>query len=170
MTAGQGVFRGALSSGSTVSGDTSAAASFVGNAAPDHAYTITIPAGSSGAEYDIHTCGSGFGTYLRVFTDAGAEIASKDDGGCPGSLQQKLSVTLTAGTYTVVVDGYSHSQGAYSLTMSRGRFERNAYSTAPFCAGRCNRLGAEWDVLRRTTRGGRCWFGTSDQECIRTVA
>ena len=106
MTAGQGVFRGALSSGSTVSGDTSAAASFVGNAAPDHAYTITIPAGSSGAEYDIDTCGSGFDTYLRVFTDAGAEIASKDDGGCPGSLQQRLSVTLTAGTYTVVVDGY----------------------------------------------------------------
>ena len=134
-----------------------------------HARGITVPAGSSGAEYDIDTCGSGFDTYLRVFNAAGAEIASKDDGGCPGRLQQKLSVTLTAGTYTVVVDGYSRSQGAYSLTMSRGRLERNAYSTAPFCAGRCNRLGAGWDVLRNTNRGGRCWFGTRDQECILIV-
>ena len=172
MTAGQGVFRGPLSSDATVSGDTSAAASFVGNAAPDHVYTVTIPAGSSGATYDIDTCGSGFDTYLRVFTAAGAQIASKDDGGCPGSLQQKLSVTLPAGTYTVVVDGYASSRGAYSLSMSRGRFrvERNAYSSAPICVGRCyHRFGAGCDVVRSTSRGGRCWFGTYDQECSCTI-
>jgi len=64
----------------------------------------------------INTCGSGlFDTYLHVFNVVGQEIFTNDDfGPLCNSWQASLSVNLQAGTYYIVVEGYS-STGPISL-------------------------------------------------------
>ena len=105
--------------GETLSGNTATnGVHFFGNPAPDVAHRFVVPA--AGGKYQFSTCGSAFDTYLRVFNAEWVEIARDDDSG-PCGVQTVLTTgNLAAGTYWLVVDGYSTASGAYSLTMAGG--------------------------------------------------
>ena len=99
----------------TTTGYVSDAANFAG---PDVFYSLTVAATT---QINASLCGgSTWDTGLSIFIDAGgvmgALVASNDDG-C--SLQSVLTnVTLVAGSYYIVVDGYSTNNGPYTLNVS----------------------------------------------------
>lgn len=99
----------------TTTGYVSDASNFAG---PDVFYSLTVAATT---QINASLCGgSTWDTGLSIFIDAGgvmgALVASNDDG-C--SLQSVLTnVTLVAGSYYVVVDGYSTNNGPYTLNVS----------------------------------------------------
>ncbi len=66
---------------------------------------------------NISTCNSALGdTYLHILNSAGTEIYYDDDNGpaCAG-LKASLSVSLTAGTYYIVTEGWNTNYGNISL-------------------------------------------------------
>ncbi|PWG81603.1 DUF6443 domain-containing protein [Pararcticibacter amylolyticus] len=87
-----------------------------GQASPDIWYRFTV---GSQTQVSISTCGSNFDTYLHVLDEYGSDIISADDNGplCSGtnsSIQQYFS----AGTYYVVVEGYSSYTGTIQLSVT----------------------------------------------------
>jgi hypothetical protein len=104
-------------------GDTSLGfTSFIGNPAPDIFYTFTT---TETLLLDMHTCGSDFDTYLRLYDDAMSQVAYNDDGcyGWPtGSsaaswIGNGEGTIVPAGTYYICVEGYSSASGYYELTV-----------------------------------------------------
>jgi subtilisin family serine protease len=72
-------------------------------------------------QYNIDTIGSGFDTYLSVFTGSALSsltlIGANDDGG--GNLASLVSLNATAGTtYRIAVDGYSSATGPIQLNIA----------------------------------------------------
>jgi len=70
--------------------------------------------------YNINTRGSGFDTYLSVFTGSALStltlIGADDDGG--GSFASMVSLNATAGTtYRIAVDGYGSARGPIALNI-----------------------------------------------------
>jgi hypothetical protein len=109
-----------ITCGDTVTGTTTDGFNYVGNPAPDKFYEMQIP-----DMYDvtISLCdgGTNYDSWIRVFdgcpTEGGVELASNDDS-C--GLQSELTVTLAAGTYWLVVEGYASASGNYSVNVSCG--------------------------------------------------
>ena len=64
------------------------------------------------AQINISHCSSAFDTYVHLLNSDGSFIASNDDNGplCSG-LTASISITLAAGTYYIVSEGYSSSSG-----------------------------------------------------------
>lgn len=88
------------------------------SSAGDHIYQFTL---ATNADVTVDLCGSSYDTQLHLFDlsngncNAGA-IASNDDN-C--GLQSSITMScLSAGTYVIVVEGWSTSTGAYTLTVS----------------------------------------------------
>ena len=82
----------------------------------DRIYAVNI---SCAGTYTFATCGSSFDTYLYLTTAAGGggTILAFNDDGC--SLQSSLTASLNAGTYYIVVEGFSStSVGAFTLNVS----------------------------------------------------
>jgi len=101
------------------SGTTIGSGSECGNTAEDKWYMFTI---ATTADVTIDLCGSGYDTYLRLYNSgagscgAATQINFNDDSGC--GLQSTISQPgLTAGTYIIMVEGYSSNSGNYTLNI-----------------------------------------------------
>lgn len=118
-------FVGTITCGQVAIGNTTGANQTVGLSAPAHWFAFNAVASGT---FFIDSCGSSFDTVIRVFrrtgtspvTGVGVEIATCDDapacGNCGG--QGQLSRFLTAGSYWIVIDGFSLSTGVYRLSIS----------------------------------------------------
>jgi hypothetical protein len=80
-----------------------------GQGSDDIYYQFTL---SSAAIVNISHCGSGFDTYMHLLNSAGTLVSSNDDNGplCTGTAAS-LQVSLAAGTYYVVSEGFSTNSG-----------------------------------------------------------
>lgn len=85
-------------------------------ASPDVFYQFTLAAP---ATVQASLCGSGFDTYIHLLDNTGAILQFNDDNGplCAGNASS-LSVTLAAGTYYIVTEGFSSNLGNLSLTLN----------------------------------------------------
>jgi Tol biopolymer transport system component len=61
----------------------------------------------------------GFDTYLELWDETGALLASNDDGGA-SPWNSRISRMLPNGTYTILAKGYSQQTGAYQLRLTGG--------------------------------------------------
>lgn len=103
-----------LSCGDSVTGTTVDGYDYVGNPALDKFYEVTI---DQDGPITFSLCnGTDYDSYLRIYdgcpVSGGTELAFNDDF-C--GLQSELTVILSAGTYWVVVEGYSEGTGNYTL-------------------------------------------------------
>ena len=101
--------------GQTVTGSTSGSSNQIGNLAPDHIYDFCT---SARGTHTFNSCGSGFDTWLRVWThDLSLQLLSCDDcGGC--GTQTILTGELDVGCYKLVIDGFSSSSGTYTVAIT----------------------------------------------------
>ena len=98
--------------GQTLTGSTSGKSNEIGNAAPDSIYEFCT---TKSGYHTFNSCGSNFDTWLRVQThDLSRELLSCDDCGSCGT-QSILTGWLEAGCYSLVIDGYGTSSGAYKV-------------------------------------------------------
>lgn len=101
------------------SGTTVGYGSEVGNAAPDVFYSLTLGA-TDVVTVSLCATAVSWDSYLRIYRNVGGtvgtQVASNDDS-C-GLLSQITSQTLSAGSYFIVVEGYSANSGAYTLNVS----------------------------------------------------
>lgn len=88
----------------------------IGQASDDIYYRFTL---ASNAEVNISHCASGFDTYMYLLNASGSIIASNDDLGplCSG-LQASIKISLAAGAYYVVSEGYYTNSGAITTTLN----------------------------------------------------
>ncbi|MBW2699963.1 MAG: DVUA0089 family protein [Deltaproteobacteria bacterium] len=100
-----------------IMGDTSVMTDTIGQSAADAYYTFTLTAET---DVDILMEATGFDTYLRLYSGAcGSLVAEGTNDDCTGTRDSCLSVTLAAGTYVVVAEGYySYSFGVFTLTIT----------------------------------------------------
>lgn len=85
-------------------------------AGPDRLYTFAI-----GEATEFTAVASGFDTtlYLRADCDDGAsELACNDDVDYPSNLGSRISVSLNAGTYFLVLDAFEAVTGSYQLDLT----------------------------------------------------
>merc|ERR1719149_24154 len=98
--------------GQTLTGSTSGKSNKIGNDAPDSIYEFCT---TKRGYHTFNSCGSNFDTWLRVQThDLSRELLSCDDCGACGT-QSILTGWLEAGCYSLVIDGYGTSSGAYKV-------------------------------------------------------
>lgn len=104
-------------------GNNTGASNECGNTSGDEWYSFTI---TSAADVSMSLCNSGFDTYLRFYNSGAAncagagQIAGNDDNGpvCGGTRSSITQTALAAGTYIVMVEGYSSNEGAYQLDIT----------------------------------------------------
>ncbi|MFQ6611216.1 MAG: PPC domain-containing protein, partial [Fidelibacterota bacterium] len=91
--------------------DYDAVCPYTGSTSPDVVYEFT----TAGGTYDISLCGaSDYDTKLYVLDASLTEYACNDDS-CPGYVSELIDVTLAAGTYYIIVDGYGGDCGNYTI-------------------------------------------------------
>ncbi|MFD2731421.1 pre-peptidase C-terminal domain-containing protein, partial [Pedobacter alpinus] len=88
----------------------------IGQASDDIFYKFTI---SIAAKVNLSHCASGFDTYMHLLDIDGNTVASNDDNGpvCAG-LKSSISISLAAGTYFVVSEGYGTNSGNITTTIN----------------------------------------------------
>ena len=102
--------------GEQIEGDTSGAGSHRGNDASDHMYVFEV-AGGGVSNIEFNSCGSEFDTHLRVLShDLTTEVASCDDCGDCDHASILDTGGLDAGTYVLLVEGYSNAEGGYTIS------------------------------------------------------
>lgn len=88
----------------------------LGNAASDvyYSFTISVP---SNVTISTNNAGTNYDTYLRLYnsTTCGTQIAFNDDFG--GSTTSFINIDLCAGTYVILVEGYSSNVGDFNLSV-----------------------------------------------------
>ena len=114
MNCGTGL-HGAVQCGNAVTGDNQAGLSILGHGSAEHYYSFTafVP-----GVYQFNSCQSDFDTVLRIYDrDVTREIAACDD--CAGScgVQAVLEAELPAGSYVLVVEGWTNRAGSYHVVM-----------------------------------------------------
>jgi hypothetical protein len=89
---------------------------------PDHVYSFTL---CHSRRITVSTCGTAWDTVVMVTggTCAGELLnnpgAPEEDDGCTGLAgPSKVSLTLPAGLYYVIVDGYNGASGPYQLSIT----------------------------------------------------
>ena len=116
-----GFLDGTMSCGDTVTGSTVSAGSHLGNGASDHIYSFSLSADQPLWFVQFDSCDSTFDTWLRVFDPSlSTELAGCDDCG-PCGTRTVLEAQLPPGDYNFVVEGFSSSEGDYSVTMTCDR-------------------------------------------------
>ena len=101
------------------SGTTVGAGNDCGNASADRWYSFTI---ATTSDVTISLCSSSYDTYLRLYNSGAANCGAAtqinfNDDAC--SLQSSITqVGLAAGTYIIMIEGYSSSEGNYQLDIS----------------------------------------------------
>jgi hypothetical protein len=112
-----------LGCGDSYTGSTVGMFNYVNNASGDFFFQIDIDA-SAPVTFDLCDGGTDYDSYLTLWdgcpVDGGTMIASNDDS-C--GLQSQIVMALDAGTYWLVVDGYSASEGNFSLNVTCGSCE-----------------------------------------------
>lgn len=99
-----------------IDGDTSGAGSHRGNDASDHMYIFDVADGGV-SNIEFNSCGSEFDTHLRVLShDLMTEIASCDDCGDCEYASILDTGGLDGGTYVLLVEGYSNTEGTYTIS------------------------------------------------------
>jgi RHS repeat-associated protein len=95
-----------------------------GQASDDIFYKFTL---QSAATVNISLCGSNFDTYLTVLNSSGGVLLNNDDSGplCAG-LMSSASQALAAGTYYVVVEGWSTRTGTIKTDITINYNNNNA--------------------------------------------
>ena len=99
---------------------------------PEHVYTLTVTA-PTGVQLSTEGMATNFDTVVsirRTCLDVMSEVACDDDTGDAPGTSSVLRTSLTPGTYTVVVDGFSSGMGNYVLNASAFTVGANAT-----CAG-----------------------------------
>ncbi len=126
-----------------------------GGSSPEHVYSFTL---TERAMVDV-ALESSFDGALYLMTDCGSgELACNDDN--PDTAHSRLQLTLDAGTYYVVVDGYgSPSQGEYSVSVQTRSMQSLAQvcsAAAPITPGVAVRgdTTASADYFQATCAGG----------------
>ncbi len=93
--------------------------------ARDRSYKIILNNPSS---LTVDLCSSGYDTAVGIFADAGGTVGAcvaRDDDACGASYRSTItSCELPAGTYFIIVDGYSNSTGSYTLNVSTPCFDQ----------------------------------------------
>ena len=107
---------GEITCGGSVSGNTAGAVHAVGSVSGEHYFDVHV---ASTTTYTFSTCvGSSFDTRLRLFSgshlDASSTEIANDDDSC--GLQSRIIAVLEPGTYTLLVEGYTSHEGAYTVT------------------------------------------------------
>jgi hypothetical protein len=109
--------RPTVATGSTTGGANDFSGTCGAGTSPDHVYSLVVPAAS---RLRFSTAGSGFDTVLSLFNSpcgTGTLVQCNDDA---IGVQSQFEAMVPAGTYFVVVDGFSSGrQGAYTLTISQ---------------------------------------------------
>jgi len=102
------------------------------SAAPDVVYALQLPVPVTTLQVD--TIGTAFDTVLYMRdTQCGTELACDDDGG--GNFTSKITLNnATAGGYAIVVDGFSSSNGAFTLNV-HGTVAVGTDCTSPLFSG-----------------------------------
>jgi len=107
--------QGDVGCGSVITGNSATGVSQVGQPAPEHWWRFVAP--TTGV-YTFNSCGSSYDSWIHLFrrtgNNANGQLASCDDCG-PCGTRTVLAITLQAGSYFVVMDGYSNSSGTYRL-------------------------------------------------------
>jgi hypothetical protein len=105
------------------------------NTTGDVAYSLQLPV--TVASLQIDTNGSAIDTTLMVKSvDCGTELFCDDDSG--DSTQSLLDLTNVApGVYAIVVDGYSSTDGAYTLNV-QGTVSQGTRCDSPLFSGGAN--------------------------------
>eukprot|EP00035_Acanthoeca_spectabilis_P018800 m.403424 g.403424 ORF g.403424 m.403424 type:complete len:6121 (+) comp16790_c1_seq2:183-18545(+) len=143
---------GTLQCGNNVSGTTDGAADNFTTAgsfsAPDRLHHFTAPVRGL---YNFSTCGSAFDTWIHVYQahpngSVGTQMFSCDDCSDCGTAAA-ASLTLDAGNYYVVVDGFRDQRGTYVLSTTCAAGVTSAPST-PATQGGCIGSSLFADVLR----------------------
>jgi hypothetical protein len=87
----------------------------LGNTAPDVYYQFTISAPASLVISTVNA-GTNYDNYLRLYNSGcGTQLAFNDDFG--GTAQAQISTDLCAGTYIIMVEGFSTNAGDFNLTV-----------------------------------------------------
>ena len=78
-------------------------------------YSFNLPRSMT---VQMDSCDSSYDTYLRIFDEQlGQEYSGCDDCGACG-LQTVLDAELEAGSYILVIEGFSSNEGEYAVTMN----------------------------------------------------
>eukprot|EP00899_Mesostigma_viride_P007624 jgi/Mesvir1/16863/Mv15748-RA.1 len=136
----------------------------VASAAPELFYTFTIP---QGRKYGVDIRASGYDTVLQLMSGCAFSnvIACSDDATPPGSLGSKVNALLPAGTYIIMMDGYSVVDvGPFTIT---ARFVDNCL---PTCDGNyCGDDGCGYKCgtcdVGRVCRNSVCYPGACEPKC-----
>ena len=99
--------------GTTIGAANDYAGSCVGGSAPDVVYTFTL---EQPATVTVSLCGSFYDTGLHLWLgcpDAGGTQVACNDDFC--DLQSCITITLSLGTYYIIVDGFAANSGDYAL-------------------------------------------------------
>eukprot|EP00037_Helgoeca_nana_P027609 m.316925 g.316925 ORF g.316925 m.316925 type:complete len:2014 (-) comp27552_c0_seq1:55-6096(-) len=108
---------GPISCGQTITGDTKLGENTLGQSSREMHHLFFAPIAGT---YTFNACDSAFDTWLRIYDEAKTtELAQCDDcGGCASSWKTRLTHTFTApGSYWIIVEGYSSSEGSYTMTV-----------------------------------------------------
>jgi len=144
--------QGNVACNGVTTGNSATGTNTVGNPAPEHWWRFTAPL--TGV-YTFNSCGSSYDTWVHIYNRSvnavGNRVSTCDDCG-PCGVRTVLSVGLAAGSYFVVMDGYSNSRGTYRLQIScpTGSFIRGAIT--------CNR------TVTGSTTGGTSIVGHAAPE------
>eukprot|EP01043_Picozoa_sp_COSAG02_P006470 COSAG02_NODE_184_length_30545_cov_128.634402_15_plen_909_part_00 len=160
-----GFLDGTIDCGETVTGTTRLATSHVGTGAGDHIFSFACDTDSPLNQCDItfDSCASGFDTYLRIYNeDMSEEVAGCDDCGTCGTRSILSNTVLNKGNYHLVVEGYSMSEGSYSVFMECA--DVSAPTIEPcVCSGAQNAAGEGADCL--DFDGATPWCYTDHDVC-----
>ncbi|HIB05462.1 MAG TPA: hypothetical protein EYO18_07030 [Candidatus Marinimicrobia bacterium] len=104
---------------------------YTGSTSPDVVYQFDSPGGT----YDFSLCESGYDTKIYIYDNSMTNIACNDDA-CSNSAGDQYrslleNVSLDAGTYFVIVDGYGGDNGDYELLIDYTGSRSYSYNYDP---------------------------------------
>lgn len=105
------------------------------NDSPDVVYQFTL---ANAGKVNMNLCNSAtnYDSYLYLFDETFSRITSDDDG-C-GTTRSKIERTLAAGTYYIVVEGWSTRCGNYHLEVSYNTPPIPSVENLPDLTGDCS--------------------------------
>ena len=168
----RGAPTGDLTCGETFTGSTIGAPSFLGRTSGGNFFALEVA--SDGTTITVSACGSQYDTYLRVYT--GSNIAgiqstdlvafNDDNGDCSLQRSSRLTHTFLAGSYTVIVDGFSNLEGVYTITTNStcASVPTPAPTPAPTARGYCPEGYGDYGT-RYNWALGRITVVTTHQQC-----
>ncbi len=148
-----GTFSGSGSYTDTRSNADACLGNNIGQASNDIYYQFTLTGSSV---VTLSHCGSGIDTYMHLLDASGTVITTNDDGpnpGCPGT-QSYLQLTLAAGTYYVVSEGYGSYTGDIVTSINVSSSSSGSAPVISYSAPSSFSIGTAISPLSPTNTGG----------------